>query len=644
MKHCAWKLLALVMALAMLPSPFALTEDGMPELTIDGPIEIEGKIGGADGDAQNQLGELEIVLDGSEAMPDLGADPGVGNLDLNLDLEAGSLELVGEALAPATNDTPETVSTWAELQDALNEAPKEDESTKSTQYQLDNDITAPEGSGPITVPKDRNVLLLLNNRTTIDRNLSTATEDGCVIIVSGRLCVQSMDSLGGEQPMIKGGWNKGNGGGVYVANTGHFTVSNGIKISGNKAKSGGGVYVDKGGEFTMTGGEISGNGGGGVYVAGGDGTSGEFKMTGGTISGNDGRGVSVAGGTFTMEEGTISANAGGVYVYNNGSFTMDNGCEISGNTSSAPSGYGAGVHVVSGTFTMRGGKISNNSAGDRGGGVYVSSSTSSSDSDKKGEFTMTGGTISGNAADDAGGGVFVDGDGIFTMDDGCEISGNRATNGGGVQFMQGTFTMKGGEISGNTAKEYNGGVGVYATFTMKGGTISNNSAGEHGGGVGLCDYGTIKLSGAVEISGNTTGGKDKNVVLISEPMNTTNNSIVIEGTLSNKTPIGVSCGYEMAGPQVFTSGLPEYGTVGNFTSEQGDGYVILPVPQTISGAGEAVLYKSAKVTFDANGGKGTMEAQTVIQECTWPLNANAFTWRGHSYSGWNTAADGSGTG
>jgi hypothetical protein len=266
---------------------------------------------------------------------------------------------------------------------------------------------------------------------------------------------------------------------------------------------------------------------------------------------------------------------------------------------------------------------------------------SSSKDYKKGEFTMKGGTISNNTAKNEGGGVLVTEGSTFTMDDGCKIIGNTATSGGGVQFMQGTFTMNGGAISGNTATDHNGGVGVYSTFTMKGGKISNNTA-KTGGGVGLGQYGTIKLSGAVEISGNTTGGKVKNVVLVLEPK--INNSIVIEGTLSNLTPIGVSCGYEMAGPQVFTSGLPEYGTVGNFTSEQGDGYVILPVPQTMSGAGEAVLYKSAKVTFDANGGKGTMEAQTVIQECTWPLNANAFTWRGHSYSGWNTAADGSGTG
>ncbi|MBQ6346368.1 MAG: InlB B-repeat-containing protein, partial [Clostridia bacterium] len=421
-----------------------------------------------------------------------------------------------------------------------------------------------------------------------------------------------------------------------------FTL-NGGAVTGNRTDSYAGGILNYG-TFNMTGGAISDNratnGSDGVYVAGGDGTSGEFTMTGGTISGNVGRGVSVVGGTFTMEKGTISDNAGGVIVYNNGSFTMTGGT-ISGNTLSGPSGYGAGVHVVYGTFTMKGGTISGNKAkGSCGGGVYVSSTGS----DKKGKFTMTGGTISGNAADD-GGGVLVAEGGTFTMDDGCEISGNTATNGGGVQVAQGTFTMKGGAISGNTATDYNGGVGVYATFTMKGGTISNNTA-TNGGGVGLGEYGTIKLSGAVEISGNTTDGKDKNVVLLSEPKNIYNNSIVIEGTLSNQTPIGVSCGYEMTGPQVFTSGLPEYGAVGNFTSEQGDGYVILPVPQTISGAGagEAVLYKRAKVTFDANGGKGTMEAQTVIQKWNWPLNANAFTRRGHSYSGWNTAADGSGTG
>lgn len=48
-----------------------------------------------------------------------------------------------------------------------------------------------------------------------------------------------------------------------------------------------------------------------------------------------------------------------------------------------------------------------------------------------------------------------------------------------------------------------------------------------------------------------------------------------------------------------------------------------------------------KVTFDNNGGKGTMPAQEIGG--TAALNANAFTKEGYTFDGWNTTSDGSGT-
>ena len=112
-----------------------------------------------------------------------------------------------------------------------------------------------------------------------------------------------------------------NGGGVYVDNSGTFTMSGG-EISKNKASNGGGVYGTGGSTFTMERGTISDNEayygyGGGVYVG-----NGEFTMSGGTISGNtatSGGGVYVNDdGEFEMSSGTISDNAasegGGVYV------------------------------------------------------------------------------------------------------------------------------------------------------------------------------------------------------------------------------------------------------------------------------------------------------------------------------------------
>ena len=49
------------------------------------------------------------------------------------------------------------------------------------------------------------------------------------------------------------------------------------------------------------------------------------------------------------------------------------------------------------------------------------------------------------------------------------------------------------------------------------------------------------------------------------------------------------------------------------------------------------------VTFDANGGTGSMAAQTRNYADAANLTANAFTRTGYSFGGWNTAANGSGT-
>ena len=56
---------------------------------------------------------------------------------------------------------------------------------------------------------------------------------------------------------------------------------------------------------------------------------------------------------------------------------------------------------------------------------------------------------------------------------------------------------------------------------------------------------------------------------------------------------------------------------------------------------EQALVKHA-VTFDANGGAGTMEPQTIINGRDNQLAPNAFTRENYLFTGWNTAADGSG--
>jgi hypothetical protein len=136
-----------------------------------------------------------------------------------------------------------------------------------------------------------------------------------------------------------------------------------------------------------------------------------------------------------------------------------NGGEISDNSTTVYSSidsYGGGVYISSGSFTMSGGTISDNSANfsanSYGGGVYVSG----------GSFTMSNGTISDNSA----------------------ISFTANSYGGGVCVSGGSFTMSGGTISGNSATSSSsfsscGGGGVYVgtngVFNKTDGTITDTN-------------------------------------------------------------------------------------------------------------------------------------------------------------------------
>ena len=86
-------------------------------------------------------------------------------------------------------------------------------------------------------------------------------------------------------------------------------------------------------------------------------------------------------------------------------------------------------------------------------------------------------------------------------------------DGGGVD-NGGTFNMYGGSITGNTATGKTSSGGVYSrggsTFNMSGGSITDNS-GVVAGAMYL--LGTLNLSGAPTIAGNTANGIENNVYL-----------------------------------------------------------------------------------------------------------------------------------
>ncbi len=365
-----------------------------------------------------------------------------------------------------------TVSTWADLASALASASSGDTIT------LGADITA---TGPITV----NGSVTINGGKTITRAASSADN---VFIVNGSLTLAGVTVNGNRTSTALADLANAL---IVVNNGATLNLNSGTVLTTNRANavvSGGGVTVS-GGTLNMNAGAViqdmhvhNATANGAQYVGPAVTVfSGAFNMNGGIIRYCDGNvgAVGILSGTFTMFDGTISdsiANnngVGGGGVYNAGTFNM-NGGAISGNTSWK---NGGGVYNT-GTFNLTSGEISGNSAtidtsslDCNGAGVYTI-----------GTMTMSGGSITNNTAKGSAGGILVEG-GVCTMTGG-EISGNSTVSysGGGV-FAGGTgaFNMSGGTITGNTAKQFGGAIAVTSTASrpiyVTGGVIVANTCG-----------------------------------------------------------------------------------------------------------------------------------------------------------------------
>jgi uncharacterized repeat protein (TIGR02543 family) len=168
--------------------------------------------------------------------------------------------------------------------------------------------------------------------------------------------------------------------------------------------------------------------------------------------------------------GRSDNNVNLVFVSTGGTLQMNTGSTITGNTGSGVASYG--------TFNMKGGTISNNSAS-VGGGVQLLDG---------GSFNMSGGSISGNTATVGAGGVYMDNNTFFTMSGGTITANTASSNFGGGVVVAGTFNMSGGTISGNisTGGYETGGAGVYiqhGVFTKTGGIITGYASDTSNGNV-----------------------------------------------------------------------------------------------------------------------------------------------------------------
>jgi len=460
-----------------------------------------------------------------------------------------------------------------------------------------------------------NAVISVTGESTL--NLYYGTEisgTGFGIVVTGNATVNIYDGVVISDNSHIGVFISGN-----VATTPTVNMYGGlITRNGNIGRNGDAGVAVSNGDFNMFGGTISENSsshGGGVIVA-----SSTFNMEGGEIrdnqASNAGGGVRIASGTFNMEGGTIRDNVadGGAGVLVEGTFNMEGG-EIIGNSADV---FGGGVHVATGgTFTMTGGKISENSSNHNGGGgVNVMGSAT---------FEMKGGEISRNMAMVGiarGGGVRVEGfnqnPGHFIMRGG-EITENiSAQHGGGVHLSGphgGIFTMYDGTINGNTSRN-GGGVNVDAgRFTMNGGEIINNTASNDGGGIYVNVFQSITISPSAVFAGNTAS-----IAFWLEDF----------GTDLWDTYKGLFA-YEIAAlPNIAWSSLSDSGS---------------PIPFSHLANNYDLNLRSffVRAAFHPNGGDGDPEVTwLLLNNILAEDNIPAFIRDNHNFTGWNIAADGSG--
>lgn len=326
----------------------------------------------------------------------------------------------------------------------------------------------------------------------------------------GRVLTSKNTSLTLENLKITGG-KVNNSGGIYII-SGNLTLKKCAVTKNESSDGGGGIQFD-GENLIVEDSEISGNNGdpGGIWVME---DSAQTKIKNSNIKNNVARS---GGGLKLAGESTIE------------------GCDISGNK--AESGVGGGLILAfnNKSCIIKNSVISNNTAGESGGGIYINGGTLSLESGaaigEKLDPDVAGNDISkvatstdfGNKSTDTsysrvGAGLYVR-YGTVNMSEGACICKNYTSSyGGGVYVSpEGKFNMSGGVIGWNFSR-MGGGIiadgadddsSNYSVLNISGkAKICYNKAGFTsvqgctGRGAGIFACGDLNISGNAEIFGN----------------------------------------------------------------------------------------------------------------------------------------------
>ncbi len=295
-------------------------------------------------------------------------------------------------------------------------------------------------------------------------------------------------------------------GALYVDTTGTVNLSE-TNITNNVSTGNGGAVNLQNGtlHISMSSKDVASiqnnfaNRGGGIYVNGGSLELTNIKLTGNKAV--DGAGIYLNSGTINLSSSneitnnTALQNGGGIFVSSSAIITVN--CSVTLNEAV----QGGGIYY-SGVLNLVGNEISNNTA-TLGGGLYSLEGMLNTSL-----LNTTKVTLSSNSALSYGGGMYLN-TSTLTLDGTILITLNDALCGGGIATNNSILTMNGIAITSNTATSTladsgNGG-GVYVisgTVTFAEGEISLNTASVKGGGIFEAD-GELTLDGNYILASNS---------------------------------------------------------------------------------------------------------------------------------------------
>ncbi len=299
----------------------------------------------------------------------------------------------------------------------------------------------------------------------------------------------------------------GSGGAVHSSSFNGFARFVDTTFAENEAVSGGALANENAAEMMLSNSHVTLNrtvgfgGGAGLWNAGGALIIRDSRITLNDASGftSDGGGILCGppgggGGSLELRNSVVSQNsasddAGGIYL---GSSSGASSIVASSIDFNAASGEGGGIYKAGASaLTIHASSVSDNvNDGFNGGGIAVDGTFSSTPPDG---VTITDSTIARNRlVTGDGGGISNDNQGIITIR-GSTIVDNETTGvaavgeGGGGVFSNSTFAMVAivnSTITGNSVSGHGGGVKNTnaSTMTLENVTLADNVAGSHGGG------------------------------------------------------------------------------------------------------------------------------------------------------------------